>query len=111
MPMTTQSRTLSSGCSARTLWSPIPGVLPQPSARAVSTVEYPAADPAKHYLTMTATVLKSHTGMTLVAQANSTLELLDTPASAGFVTSFPVNDLGDFEERTWIYTQAIEDTS
>ena len=87
-----------------------PRFLPTPTARTVSAVEYPAANPAKHYLTMTATLLKSHPGMTLVPQANGSLELLDSPASAGFVTSVQVNDLGDFEERTWIYTEAIEDT-
>lgn len=86
------------------------GFLPQPLVRTLSAAEYPAADPAKHYLTITARVRKIHTGMTLVPQANSSLETLDTPDSAGFVASFLVSDLGDFEQRTWIHTQAIEDT-
>jgi autotransporter-associated beta strand protein len=82
--------------------------LPQPSVRPVSTTEYPAAIAGKNYLTMTATVRKIHTGMNLIPQANGSLESLDAPESAGFVESFIVTDLGDFEQRTWIYTQAIE---
>lgn len=74
------------------------------------TAEYPAAVAGKNYLTMTARVRKIHTAMTLVPQANSSLGLIDTPASAGLVASFLVSGLGDFEQRTWIHTQAIEDS-
>ncbi|MES2658987.1 MAG: LamG-like jellyroll fold domain-containing protein [Verrucomicrobiota bacterium] len=84
--------------------------LPQSSVRTVSNAEYPAAIAGKTYLTMTARVRKNHTGFTLVPQANSSLAALDTPASSGFVASVLVIDLGDFEQRTWIHTQAIEDT-
>ena len=87
-----------------------PSFLPQSSVRALTAAEYPAAVPGKTYLTMTATIRKTHTGMTLIPQANSSLASLDSPASAGLVASFVVADLGDFEQRTWIYTVAIEDS-
>ncbi len=87
-----------------------PSFLPQPLVRTVTAAEYPAGDPAKHYLTMTARVRKTHTGATLVPQAGSSLESLDAPASNGLVTSFPASDLGDFEVRTWVHTTAIEDS-
>lgn len=86
-----------------------PSFLPQPTVRTLSSVEFPAAIAGRTYLTMTARVRKIHTGFTLVPQANNTLAALDAPASTGLVASFLVNDLGDFEQRTWIYTQAIED--
>jgi autotransporter-associated beta strand protein len=82
--------------------------LPQSAVRELTAAEYPAAVAGKHYLAMTATVRKIHTGMTLVPQANSSLELLDSSASTNLVASFLVADLGDFEKRTWLYTQPIE---
>ena len=84
--------------------------LPKSTVRTLTSVEYPAAVAGKNYLTMTATVRKIYSGMTLIPQANSSLEMLDTPESTGFVTSFLNTDLGDFENRTWLYTQPIEDS-
>lgn len=87
-----------------------PSFLPQSTVRTLTTAEYPAAVAGKHYLTMTARVRKIHTGMTLIPQANNTLNSIDAAASAGLVSSFLISDLGDFEQRTWVYTQAIEDS-
>jgi hypothetical protein len=86
-----------------------PSFLPHPTVSTLTAAEYPSAVAGKHYLTMTATIRKSPTGMILVPQANSSLDNLDSPASAGLVSSFQLADLGDFEQRTWFYKEPIED--
>lgn len=83
--------------------------LPQASVRKLTTGQYPAAISGKTYFTMTARVRKNHEGYTLIPQANADLTQLDTPVSTGNVTSFQVQDLGEFEERTWIFTQDTPD--
>ena len=90
--------------------APDPSFLPQPAVRTLTAAEYPAAVAGKTYLTMSARVRKILPGMTLTPQANTSLELLDSPASAGFGASFVAADLGEFVQRTWIHTQAVEDT-
>ena len=69
------------------------------------------ADPAKQYLSMTATIRKDATGMTLTPQAASSPELLNEPGSSANIFTRQLNDLGDFEEREWIYTVPIEDAA
>ena len=76
----------------------------------VSGSTIPGADPGKHYLTLSARIRKLFTGITIVPLANPDLNQLDTPASEGVVSSYQVNDLGEFEDRVWYFTQAIEDT-
>jgi len=83
--------------------------LPQAALRTLTTAQYPGAVPGKTYLTMTARVRKNHEGHTLIPQANADLTQLDTPASAGNVTSFQAQDLGEFEDRTWIFTPDTPD--
>ncbi len=85
-----------------------PSCLPQPVVRAVTVAEYPSAVVGQSYLTMTATIRKNHAGMTLVAQANSRLDALDSVTSEALVSSILVQDLGEFEKRTWIYTKSIQ---
>ncbi|GAA5117373.1 autotransporter-associated beta strand repeat-containing protein [Luteolibacter yonseiensis] len=86
---------------------PDSSLLPKSGIRTLTTAEYPAAAAGKTYLTLTARVRKSLPGHMLIPQANTDLEQLDTPASSGNVASFLVRDLGEFEERTWIFTQDV----
>ena len=76
----------------------------------VSGSTLPGADPAKHYLTLSARIRRLYSGVTIVPLANPSPELLNSPASEGVVSSYQVNDLGEFEDRVWYYTQALEDT-
>lgn len=89
---------------------PDPEFLPQATARTLSTTEFPAAIPGQRYLTMTARIRKSHPGMLLIPQAANSLETLNSTDASTQVTSFTVNDLGDFEIRTWVHTQAISES-
>lgn len=82
---------------------------PRCGTRAVTGGEFPGADPSKHYLQMIATVRKITPGWTLVAQAAASPDLLAQPGSSDHIVSFQTTDLGDFEEREWIHTIAIED--
>lgn len=76
----------------------------------VSGSTIPGADPAKHYLTLSARIRRLYTGVSIVPLANPDLSQLDSPASEGHVSSYQVQDLGEFEDRVWYHTQAIEDT-
>ncbi len=76
----------------------------------VSGATIPGADPAKHYLTLSARIRRLYTGVTIVPLANTSPDLLNTPASEGVVSSYQLNDLGEFEDRVWYYTQALEDS-
>lgn len=80
------------------------------AARALTVAEYPDAQPAKTYLTLTARVRKNITGATLVPQAAATLDALDSSAAAD-VASFQVSDEGDFETRTWLFTTPLQDSA
>ena len=77
--------------------------------RAVTTAEWPAAVEGELYLTLTATVRKNLVGATVFAQASTGLDTLDAAESSVPVTSFVVSDLGEFEQRTWVYTQPVAD--
>lgn len=76
----------------------------------VSGSTLPGADPAKHYLTLSTRIRRLYTGVTIIPQANPDPAQLDTPASEGLVSSYQVQNLGEFEDRVWYYTQALEDT-
>ena len=88
-----------------------PGLLPAAQLRSVNGTEFPGADPAKRYLSIKATIRKNISGMTLVAQAAASPDLLDGPGSSDSIISILLNDLGDFEEREWINRVPIEDAS
>lgn len=87
------------------------GLLPVAKLRSVNGTEFPGADPAKRYLSITATIRKNISGMTLVAQAAASPELLDSPGSSDSIISIQLNDLGDFEVREWINRVPVEDAS
>ena len=74
-----------------------------------SGADIPGADPSKHYLTLTARIRKTYSGATVVPQVSTSLELLDAQATQGAVKSFSMEDLGEFENRVWWFTQPIED--
>jgi hypothetical protein len=80
---------------------------PRAGLRSVTGSEFPGADPAKQYLSITATVRKSTPGWTLIAQAASSPDLLDEPGSSDHIVSILLNDLGEFEEREWFHTLPI----
>ena len=91
--------------------APDSSLQPQSAVRTLDTSEFADAEAGKHYLTMTGRVRKTYSGMLLVPEASDSLATLGDSLSSEFVTSFLVNDLGDFEERTWVYTRAIEDST
>jgi len=68
------------------------------------------ADPAKQYLSMTATIRKAISGMTLTGQGAPSPTLLDAPGAADAVASRALVDLGDFEEREWFYTVPVDES-
>ncbi|WP_193213311.1 autotransporter-associated beta strand repeat-containing protein [Luteolibacter marinus] len=86
-----------------------PGKLPQGQRQTVTGTEWLGANPAKQYLSLTATVRKNITGWTLAAQAASSPDLLDAPGSSDSIYTRQLNNLGDFEEREWIYKLPMED--
>ena len=86
-------------------------MLPTAKLRPVEGTEFPGADPAKRYLSLTATIRKNITGMSLVAQAAASPDLLDHPGSSDSIISIQLDDLGDFEVREWIYRIPIEEAS
>lgn len=83
--------------------------LPQGQRQTVAGTEWPGADPAKHYLSLTATIRKNLSGWTLAAQAASSPDLLDAPGSSDNIYTRQLNDMGDFEEREWIYKLPMDD--
>ena len=90
--------------------SDAPARQPALTLRQFTTVEWPAAIEGKSYLSLTATVRKNLVGSSVLAQASTSLDTLDAVESSASIFTFVVSDLGDFEQRTWIYTQPIEDT-
>lgn len=85
------------------------GLLPVAKLRSVNGTEFPGADPTKRYLSITATIRKNITDITLVAQAAASPDLLDAPGSSDSIISLQLQDLGDFEIREWICRASIED--
>ena len=83
--------------------------LPEGKLRTVTGSEFPGADPAKQYLSISAKIRKNISGMTLIAQAASSPALLDASGSSSSIVSRVLNDLGDFEQREWIHTVPVED--
>jgi autotransporter-associated beta strand protein len=83
------------------------GAQPTLALREFGPAEWPAAVEGERYLSLTATVRKNLVGATVFAQASTSLDTLDGAESSASTTSFVVSDLGDFEQRTWIYTQPI----
>ena len=82
---------------------------PALAVRPVTASEWPAAVEGKRYLTLTAIVRKNLVGATVFAQAATSLDSLDASESSIPTTSFVLADLGEFEERTWVYTQPIDE--
>ena len=91
--------------------SDAPARQPALALRAFTAAEWPAAIEGGRYLGLTATVRKNLVGATLVAQAAATLDTLDAPGSSTPIFTFVVSDLGDFEQRTWIYTIPVDDAA
>lgn len=87
------------------------GLLPVAKLRTVNGTEFPGADPAKRYLSITATIRRNISGMTLVAQAAASPDLLDSPDSSDSIISIQRDDLGDFEVREWIHRVPVEEAS
>lgn len=85
--------------------------LPQGTFRTVNGTEFVGADPAKRYLSISATVRKNIPGMTVFAQAAASPALLDVAGSSDSVTSRQIQDLGPFEQREWIHTLPVEGTA
>ncbi len=90
--------------------APDPALQLQPVLRTLSTAEFPGAEAGKHYLTLSARIRKNRSGMTLTPQAAASPDLFDNPLAVISVTSFVTQDLGDFEDRTWVCMQALEDS-
>ncbi len=88
-----------------------PTFLPLGTTRTATGSEFPAAVSGKTYLSLTATIRKNISGMTLVPQAASSLELLGSPGSSSQVDSALLQDLGGFEKREWFYTVPVEDAA
>ncbi len=82
---------------------------PSLALRAFGVAEWPGATEGKRYLSLTATVRKNLVGASLVAQASTSLDTLDAAESASPIFTFVVSDSGDFEQRTWIYTQPVDE--
>ncbi|MEX1049345.1 MAG: autotransporter-associated beta strand repeat-containing protein [Akkermansiaceae bacterium] len=87
---------------------PDTSVLPVGALRTVIGTEFSGADPSKKYLSITATIRKNISGMTLVPQAADSPALLDAPSSSEQIISLLIEDLGGFEKREWIHTVPID---
>ncbi len=86
-----------------------PQLQPLVAVRAISAAEWSGAIAGKRYLTLTARVRKNFSGSTLVPQAALALETIDAADASANIVSFQSADLGDFEDRTWVYNQPVED--
>ena len=86
-----------------------PQIQPLVAVRTVSATEWPGAVSGKRYLTLTARVRKNFSGSTLVPQAALALESIDSDDASANIVSFQSADLGDFEDRTWVYNQPIDE--
>lgn len=86
-----------------------PQIQPVVAVRAISAAEWPGAIAGKRYLTLTARVRKTFAGPALVPQAALALDALDAADASNHIVSFQAADLGDFEDRTWVYNPPIDE--
>lgn len=88
---------------------PAPRSLPAASLRSPDAGEFPGAETAKKYLTLTATLRKEAGGLDPIAQAAPSPELLDAPGSSAGIHHRVLSDLGDFEVRQWTHTTPVDE--
>ena len=90
--------------------APDPRHLPAASLRSAAAGDFPGADPAKRYLSITATLRKQTGGLDPVAQAAPTPELLGAPGSSDAIHHRTLTDLGDFEIHEWTHSIPVDES-
>jgi autotransporter-associated beta strand protein len=83
--------------------------LPATSLRHPEPGEFANAEPARKYLSLTATIRKETGGLTPTAQAAATPDLLDAQGSSDAIHHRVIQDLGDFEIHQWTHTVPVDE--